>query len=684
MNWADRYIPSKLLEDAEQRRRAAVTIYATTAGCLSCLIIFLSLAVADGYDGAWLGLVWMLPIALTYPIMCISGSSNVAGHYFLITILAGVVLACWLHGPHFVVAYLGMPLAAAHVLGARSALIWSVMAAVFALFTQSFVTLTSASIESFNYAVIAMILVVGLAAILVEHMRNEAVIQAAAAVEDLENERTRMRTVVESLTPGLIDLEDGRITYIAPGVRELSGHEPEEVIGQDILNYVHPDDISRSLTWLATAMPGDHIEMRLRHKDGHWIWMKAHLIPIDGGDEGHRLRLAGYDVSAERNTREQQMRAQRLQGVGVLAAGVAHDFNNLLTVITGFAELMPQSEAQENILQASDEAAQLVQKLMAFGKSSPVEGGGASLDKILLASEPVLRSLLASVGKLHVNSQVAELRVPISASQINQILLNLVTNAKEALAVEGNVWIDLEILNLDLPRGELAAGTYAQLSVADDGAGMEAYTREHAFDPFYTTKADRSGTGLGLASVYGLVRHAGGEIDVKSEPGKGTTVTLVLPLQQAEDSIAASATDLHFSVGQGRILIVEDDELIADLIARSLVHAGYSVTIKHDVESAWRQLRADVPDLLITDIMMPDGRGTDLAKRWYEDEQSEVLPMLFISGYSDQEIGEWKDATGPVKFLAKPFRTKELLERVGQLIIQPSSKITLSRLGGSS
>ncbi|MCR9259935.1 MAG: ATP-binding protein [Pseudomonadaceae bacterium] len=684
MTWADRYIPQKLREDAEQRRRAGVIIYATTFGCLSSLMIFVSMFVLEGDGGAWLGLVWMLPIALTYPIMCMSGSNNVAGHYFLSAILVGAVLACWLHGPHFVVAYLGMPMAAAHVLGARSALLWSVVAAAFALLTQSFFPLSLPSITSFNYAVVAMILVVGLAAIVVEYMRNQAVVQAAAAVEELEKERSRMRTVVESLTPGLIDLEEGRITYIAPGVRELSGHEPEEVIGQDILNFVHPDDISRSLTWLETAMPGDHVELRLRHKDGHWVWLRVHLIPIDGDDQDHRLRLAGYDVSAERDSRAQQMRAQRLQGVGVLAAGVAHDFNNLLTVITGFAELMPASEAQENILKASDEAAQLVQKLMAFGKSSPVEGGGADIDKILNASEPVLRSLLTSVGKLHVNSKVADLRVPISASQINQILLNLVTNAKEALGADGNVWIDLEVLNLDLPRGELAAGAYAQLTIVDDGGGMEAYTREHAFDPFYTTKADRSGTGLGLASVYGLVRHAGGEVEVSSEPGKGTAVTLILPLQETEGAIAASADDLNFTIGQGRILIVEDDELIADLIARSLVHAGYSVTIKHDVESAWRQLRADVPDLLITDIMMPDGRGTDLAKRWYEDEQSEVLPMLFISGYSDQEIGDWKDATGPVKFLAKPFRTKELLERVGQLINQPSSDLTHSRLSNRS
>jgi DNA-binding response OmpR family regulator len=114
------------------------------------------------------------------------------------------------------------------------------------------------------------------------------------------------------------------------------------------------------------------------------------------------------------------------------------------------------------------------------------------------------------------------------------------------------------------------------------------------------------------------------------------------------------------------------------------VQAGYNVTIKYDVESAWQQLRTNVPDLLITDIMMPDGRGTDLAKRWYQDEQSEVLPILFISGYSDQEIGDWKDASGPVKFLAKPFRTKELLDRVGELIHQPASKATFMRLDGRS
>jgi CheY-like chemotaxis protein len=247
-------------------------------------------------------------------------------------------------------------------------------------------------------------------------------------------------------------------------------------------------------------------------------------------------------------------------------------------------------------------------------------------------------------------------------------LLNLVTNAKEALLPEGNVWIDLELLHLDLPRGELPPGSYAQLTVVDDGGGMEAYTLEHAFDPFYTTKDNRSGTGLGLASVYGLVRHAGGEIEVASEVGKGTTVSLLLPLQPAEAEVSLLGEAQDFSHGPGRILVVEDDELIADLIARSLVHAGYSVTIKNDVESAWQQLQKDVPDLLITDIMMPDGRGTDLAKRWYSSNQPEILPMLFISGYSDQEIGDWKDASGPVKFLAKPFRSKELLDRVGELL----------------
>jgi PAS domain S-box-containing protein len=684
MNWADQYIPSTLREDAEQWRRAAVTIYATILGCIASLLFFLSVAVADGYAGAWLGLFWVLPIALTYPVMRLTGSVNLAGQYFLFAVALGVTLACTLHGGHFVVGYLGLAMASAHLLGFRGALLWTLISAGMVLLAPQYLSSSQPLASSFNHAVVAMIIVVGLVAAIVEHLRHKAVAEAAKAVDELEKERARMRTVVESLTPGLIDVEDGRITYIAPGVREVSGHEPEEVVGKDIRSFVHPDDISRSMTWLATAMPGDHVEMRLRHKDGHWVWMKVHLIPMDGGDESNRLRLGGYDVSAERDSREQQMRAQRLQGVGVLAAGVAHDFNNLLTVITGFAELMPDNEAKENILKASDEAAQLVQKLMAFGKSSPVEGGGADLDKILTASEPVLRSLLASVGKLHVNANTADLRVPISASQINQILLNLVTNAKEALSAEGNVWIDLEVLNLDLPRGELAAGSYAQLTVADDGAGMEAYTREHAFDPFYTTKADRSGTGLGLASVYGLVGHAGGEVDVKSEPGKGTAVTLVLPLQQAEEAITAPATGVHHSIGQGRILIVEDDGLIADLIARSLVQAGYSVTIKHDVESAWQQLRTDVPDLLITDIMMPDGRGTDLAKRWYQDKQSDVLPMLFISGYSDQEIGDWKNARGPVKFLAKPFRTKELLDRVGELIQQPAAEATLMRLDGHS
>jgi two-component system cell cycle sensor histidine kinase/response regulator CckA len=523
------------------------------------------------------------------------------------------------------------------------------------------------SFDGLVLVVAVLTMISAVVAVQYARVRQRALREIQALNEKLEVQNSRMSSVVRSVLPGVIEIENDRIAYTGTGLRDLVGYNPEEVIGAEIMSFVHPQDVPRLQHWGESLSASRSIEFRLRHKEGHWVWIKNFYIPDPLARSRGRMTFAGYDVTRDRELRDRSMQSQRLEGIGVLAAGVAHDFNDLLTVITGFAELMDESTGRKNILKAADEAAGLVQKLTAFGAQSPIEDGACDLVKVVLDTEPVLSRILLPTVQLHISAATGPLWVPLAPAQISQILLNLVTNAKEALTEGGNVWVDLETLERAPEDDHLPARSYAQITVSDDGPGMDAHTFQHAFDPFYTTKSDLSQSGLGLATVYGLVRNAGGHVALEADHGPGTAVSVKMPLRSAVVDALPDAESIEYAHGQGRILVVEDDELIADLIARSLVHAGYSVTIKNDVASAWQQLQVDMPDLLVTDIMMPDGRGTELAKRLQTINSK--LPILFISGYSDQEIGEWKVTPGEVRFLAKPFRAQELLDRVGQLMV---------------
>ena len=659
----DDLIPASLRDDPEQRRRARLLLLAIAIGVATALLVFMSVASFTGLDRAVSTLVAAGLLISAWGVLGVGKSNHAAAHYFIGIVVICLVLTYRDYAGYGVVGFIGVAVAAIHLLGVASGLFWTLISTLMTLGLGAYV-FTDVHDPVMAIAVAAMTVIAGVASAVVEAARVRAVAEGPGQLGD----SARTRNVVKNLFPGLIDVEGGKVVYAEDGIRDLAGYAPDQVVGRDIWDFVHPEDAPSVQHWLEQAGAERSIELRLRHKEGHWIWVKCHLIADESEHGVPRYTIAGYDVSAERDSRERTLQEQRLEGVGVLAAGVAHDFNNLLTVITGFAELMDESEARRNILNAADDAAVLVQKLMAFGKGGALNSAGADLVKMVGASEPVLASLLGSGARLHISLPARPVWVQLSSSQINQVLLNLVTNAKEAITGRGNVWIDVELTQLDAVESQLEPGEYAQLTVSDDGQGMDAYSVQRAFDPFYTTKSDRAGTGLGLASVYGIVRGNGGHAMLESEPGKGTSVTLYLALQAAHSEPLTHPEPAAFTRGQGRILVVEDDELVADLIARSLVRAGYSVTIKNDVESAWRHLQSNLPDLLVTDIMMPDGRGTDLAERLRASGLAEQLPILFISGYSDQEIGEWKDAAGQVKFLAKPFRARELSDRVGYML----------------
>ena len=475
-----------------------------------------------------------------------------------------------------------------------------------------------------------------------------------------ERQFLRVQNLVENIFPSVVEIRNGEIVYVAPGQERITGFSSSDLIGKRWLDFVHAEDLDSARAWLDADKPEGGLEVRVRHKQGHLIWTKNYAVARSEMAGKAGFTIAAYDAAEEREAREALVQAQRLEGLGVIAGGIAHDFNNLLTVIAGFTEMLEDGEVRRNVLEAADDAAVLVQRLMAFGANNAREEERTNIGQLVQSMRPALASTLGSAVQLTVQAE-SDAWVPLSSGELGQIFLNLVANCRDALPGRGGVWIEVVCPE---PAGPAAPEVHVR--VRDDGPGMDAHVLENAFDPFFSTKAKMFGTGLGLASVRGIVEQAGGRVRLSSTLGEGTAVTLELPRVEGALPEAVPPEPVAILHGSGNVLLVEDEGLVADLVARSLLKAGYSVTIKNDVESAWQHLQMGLPDLLITDIMMPDGRGTELAQR-LSDAAMEV-PILFISGYSDTEIGEWRDAGGQVKFLAKPFRRQDLLDRVAHLV----------------
>ena len=597
-----------------------------------------------------------------YAVLARTGSVPLASCLFL----AGAIVLAAL--PQTGMIGFAIPTAFAYIttkiLGPRAGLSWSVLATGWVLFAMPNLGHLPAYPVDVGYALALLTLGLGVAAAWSEVVQGRYAQARKAEAANLTSQRERVQKVVQSLFPGVVEVEGNTITYASGGIPELVGYAPEALIGRDLLSYIHPDDLANVRAWIDQDLQHP-LELRVRHHDGHWVWISGFGFAFGETDTCGRWTVALRDASLERDERETLIQRQRLEGVGVLAAGVAHDFKNLLTVIGGVAELMERSQARGTIMEAVNDASDLVNKLVEIGQGGE-DSQGTDLIQALGSMRFVLRSHLGAGIEMYMDLPPASAWVGLSQGQLNQVVLNLVTNAKEAMGDRGRLAITVDGVPVD--EGEtLAAGDYWRLVVVDDGRGMDDDMRARAFEPYISSKPDRPGTGLGLASVYGIVRQAGGSVELHSVPGEGCRVVVLLPRAAAAASVVQpSAIAPRRSAGDGTILVVEDEEIIADLIARNLVKAGYSVTIKNDLESAWAHLELGLPDILITDIMMPDGRGTDLARR-LRDNAVEI-PILFISGYADEEISDWRRAGGEISFLAKPFLGQELVDRVASLV----------------
>lgn len=514
--------------------------------------------------------------------------------------------------------------------------------------------------------------------------------EAEAAVA---RERNLLRTVID-LLPDHIYVKDTRHQVVLSNIANamLAGfNDPEQMIGTTDADYFPPDLVARHRSTersvLESGQPVINLEEPVVDRAGNQHVVLTTQVPLRD-EEGRIVGLIGIgrDVTGLKRLEENLRQAQRMESVGRLAGGVAHDFNNLLTVINGYTELLlhmldsesPLREPLEQIKKAGAQTAALTRQLLAFSRKQVLQPRRLDLNHLVTSQEPLLRRLIGADVELVIRLDPALAPVLADPSQLEQVLMNLVLNARDAMPHGGQLII--ETTNVQIPPGlngwqmDVPSGDYVRLSVSDTGCGMDAETLSHIFEPFFTTKEAGRGTGLGLATVYGIVTQSGGHVWVHSRPGSGTRFDVYLPQTSAEataEPVKAAPSRTEWITGTETILVVEDNAEVRNLACRVLREHGYVVL---QASSAGDALlvheRYQQPiHLLLTDVIMPIMSGPELAQRLMATRPN--LTVLYMSGYnSDHHIVQEGVLEPGLAFIQKPFTPAELLSGVRRVLGQ--------------
>jgi PAS domain S-box-containing protein len=470
---------------------------------------------------------------------------------------------------------------------------------------------------------------------------------------------------------------DGRTIYWSRAAEDLYGWSRDDVLGREP-PMTSPDDPDVGVSELERLRAGEVItaEQRRATRDGRVLDVRVHEAPLLDEEARFRGALGVHEDVTERNRLEADLvQAQKMETVGRLAGGVAHDFNNILTAIIGYAQLGrtatsvdEREEAFGTIQAAAERAAGLTQQLLAFSRRQMLQPAVVEANAVVDAVEPLLRRLIDESIDLRIVTSPDTGSVLADRTQLEQVVLNLAVNARDAMPGGGTLVIRTHRQHLGADRGhiELPPGEYVVVSVTDTGSGMDDVTKAHIFEPFFTTKPAGEGTGLGLATTYGIVRQSGGRIWVYSEPGRGTVFKIYLPriggpVTPIEPSVA--------SVGRltGRVLLVEDEALLRELSSTVVARAGFEVDAVPDPAAALAHVEAGgAYDVLVTDVVMPGMTGIELAQRLREREPG--LRVVFMSGYSEDVVGHAAEPIGR-RFLAKPFTPDALLRAIDGVLV---------------
>lgn len=504
--------------------------------------------------------------------------------------------------------------------------------------------------------------------------------------KETELERERFRTLVNNAPFGMVLIgKDKDFLLINPIFRELFGYGKTNVPnGREWFRKAFPDPEYRSkviATWIADEKNAQQGEARPRIftvtcKNGE---KKAiSFIPVELTDGDQLVTMV--DMTREMRLENRFHQTERLESVGRLAAGVAHDLNNLLTPILGNAELILLDLDQttknyrriQGIKQAAEHSRDLIRQLLAFGRKQILEIRVLDLHQVVGDMESLIRRTIREDIKLNIFFCPEPCQVSADASQIGQILMNLCVNAQDAMPDGGNLTIEVVHVQLDENAGKeqtsVTPGDYVMLAISDTGFGMNKETQQHIFEPFFTTKKEL-GTGLGLATVYGIVKQHGGNIWVYSEPEKGTTFKVYLPAVQAEivasERSFQSEKDIH---GSETILVVEDNETVRDVACSILERLGYAVLSAAGGKNALNLLsqHSSPVNLLLTDVVMPDMDGKTLFGKISQNRPD--IRVLFMSGYTQNVIAHHGVLDEGVHFIQKPFSYQTLAAKVREAL----------------
>jgi PAS domain S-box-containing protein len=500
--------------------------------------------------------------------------------------------------------------------------------------------------------------------------------------------------LVEAAPDAFVGIDEkGEIVLVNSQTEALFGYPREELLGQAVealiperFHEAHPDHRSGYFEEPRTRTMGAGVELYGVRKDGTEFSAEISLSSIDTGD-GTLATASVRDVTdraeseRERALLEQLNQARRLESVGQLAGGIAHDFNNILGVIMNYAEFVademepgsPARDDVEEIRRAAERAAALTRQLLIFSRREVVKPELLYLRDVVTELENLLRKALGERVELVTRFGKDRCAFKADPGQIEQVLVNLAVNARDAMPEGGRLVIEVDRAELDeeytsmLP--DIEPGTYVCLKVSDTGMGMDEETIDRAFEPFFTTKGKAEGTGLGLATVYGIVTGAGGRIDIYSEPGMGTTIKIHLPASSDAPSEGTEQREERLA-GHGEvILVVEDEPEVRRMAERILSKGGYSVLGVGSGEEALAVCEEeDQPiDLLLTDVIMPGILGPELVEKVKAIRPQ--LGVIFMSGYSHQVLAPGALAEqGKSSFIEKPFGAAELLQAVRGLL----------------
>jgi two-component system cell cycle sensor histidine kinase/response regulator CckA len=523
---------------------------------------------------------------------------------------------------------------------------------------------------------------------------HAAVIESRRTAELLLEADERFRRLVEQIPAAVyVDrLEPDRSdvsgsVYISPRVTSLTGFTPEEMAADRTLweSRIHPDDLGAvRVEWDRHSVDGVPFAAtyRFRARDGRNIWLAENAEIIVGSDGQAFTQGIVVDVTERRETEDRLRQAQKMEAVGQLAGGVAHDFNNLLTVITGHAGLLLDSTEDESsrvdleaIASAAASSAGLVGQLLAFGRRTMMRPEVTDLSGVVEDVLPMLRRLLPEHIEIVTTIRWQLPAVRVDPGQIQQVVLNLAINGRDAMPSGGRLRI--ETAAREISPAEAARmlgckpGAYVELSIADDGVGMDATTRDRIFEPFFTTKAAGHGTGLGLATVYGIVKQSGGYIALESAIDRGSTFRVLIPASTEAAPSQPGGEAPRSPRGHERIVLCEDEVAVRDLVASVLTRSGYTVATAATPAEALLLVadRSAPADLLLTDVVMPAMSGPDLARRARAIRPG--LRILLMSGYARESLD--RDTIGlDTAFLAKPFTPAHLGRAVRDALDGPA------------